>query len=230
MLAYRRAAKTLRETPESVVRLSEQGRLVDLPGVGDTIADKVGELSRTAASPRSTSWWRHAAGRRAADADAGDGAEDGQADVRRAGRGDGGRGAQAAATGASATWRGWGEDRAGDPGRARVAPRREAGAGLGRQPAPVRRADRGRAEDAVPGVAECEIAGSLRRYAETAKDIDLVLASDDPGSVADGFAASEWVARWRRAAAPRWPASPTTAPGSSCGSSSRACSGTCSST
>jgi DNA polymerase (family 10) len=46
----------------------------------------------------------------------------------------------------------------------------------------------------LPGVAECEIAGSLRRYAETAKDIDLVLASDDPGSVADGFAALEWVA------------------------------------
>src|SRR5260221_7255132 len=44
VLAYRRAAKTLRETPESVVRLSEQGRLTELPGVGDTISDKVGEL------------------------------------------------------------------------------------------------------------------------------------------------------------------------------------------
>ena len=36
--------ETLRETPESVVRLSEQGRLTELPGVGDTISDKVGEL------------------------------------------------------------------------------------------------------------------------------------------------------------------------------------------
>src|SRR5436190_435226 len=44
VLAYRRAAKTLRETHESVVRLSEQGRLIELPGVGDTISDKVGEL------------------------------------------------------------------------------------------------------------------------------------------------------------------------------------------
>ena len=44
VLAYRRAAKTLRETPESVVRLSQQGRLTELSGVGDTISDKVAEL------------------------------------------------------------------------------------------------------------------------------------------------------------------------------------------
>src|SRR5437764_15138655 len=47
VLAYRRAAKTLRETPESVVRLSQQGRLTELPGVGDTISDKVAELIAT---------------------------------------------------------------------------------------------------------------------------------------------------------------------------------------
>ncbi len=46
----------------------------------------------------------------------------------------------------------------------------------------------------MPGVAECELAGSLRRYAETAKDIDLVLATDDPSSVTEGFAAQDWVA------------------------------------
>ena len=46
-LAYRRAAKTLRETPESVARLSEQGRLTELSGVGRTIADKVAELLST---------------------------------------------------------------------------------------------------------------------------------------------------------------------------------------
>ena len=47
VLAYRRAAKTLRETPESVVRLSQQGRLTELSGVGDTISDKVAELIAT---------------------------------------------------------------------------------------------------------------------------------------------------------------------------------------
>ncbi len=46
-LAYRKAAKTLRETPESVARLSEQGRLRELPGVGAAVADKVAELLDT---------------------------------------------------------------------------------------------------------------------------------------------------------------------------------------
>ena len=39
VLAYRRAAQTLRETAESVARLSAEGRLTSLPGVGQTIAD-----------------------------------------------------------------------------------------------------------------------------------------------------------------------------------------------
>ena len=44
VLAYRRAAQTLRETAESVARLSAESRLTSLPGVGQTIADKVAEL------------------------------------------------------------------------------------------------------------------------------------------------------------------------------------------
>ena len=44
VLAYRRAAKSLRETAESVARLSSEGRLTTLPGVGETIAAKVAEL------------------------------------------------------------------------------------------------------------------------------------------------------------------------------------------
>ena len=44
LLAYRRAAKSLRETPESVARLSSEGRLTSLPGVGETVAAKVAEL------------------------------------------------------------------------------------------------------------------------------------------------------------------------------------------
>src|SRR4029079_19371897 len=44
ILAYRRAAKSLRETPESVARLSAEGWLTSLPAVGETVAAKVGEL------------------------------------------------------------------------------------------------------------------------------------------------------------------------------------------
>ena len=56
VLAYRRAAKSLRETAESVARLSAEGRLTSLPGVGETVAAKVARAPRRAArSPRSTS-------------------------------------------------------------------------------------------------------------------------------------------------------------------------------
>src|SRR6478609_5737226 len=44
VLAYRRAARSIRETPDSAARLSEQGRLTGLPAVGDTVAAKVAEL------------------------------------------------------------------------------------------------------------------------------------------------------------------------------------------
>src|SRR5262249_24560623 len=43
-------------------------------------------------------------------------------------------------------------------------------------------------------VEECEIAGSLRRFTETAKDIDIVVATGDPAAVAEAFAAGDWVA------------------------------------
>ena len=47
VLAYRKAAASMRETPESVWRLSEEGRLTQLDGIGDTIAAKVKELRET---------------------------------------------------------------------------------------------------------------------------------------------------------------------------------------
>ncbi len=47
VLAYRKAAASMRETPESVWRLSEEGKLTQLDGVGDTIAAKVRELRET---------------------------------------------------------------------------------------------------------------------------------------------------------------------------------------
>jgi DNA polymerase (family X) len=47
VLAYRKAAASMRDTPESVWRLSEEGRLTQLDGIGDTIAAKVTELRET---------------------------------------------------------------------------------------------------------------------------------------------------------------------------------------
>ncbi len=195
VLAYRRAAKTLRETPESVVRLSEQGRLVELPGVGDTISDKVGELISTgsiaaldklvAASPPGVVPLMRVPGvgpktAKRVFAELGVETADDVLQAARDGRirdlsGMGEKTEQAILAGLESP-------RAENRGRISVARLRPF-------------AERVVAElRALPGVAECEIAGSLRRYAETAKDIDLVLASDDPGTVADGFAALDWVA------------------------------------
>jgi DNA polymerase (family 10) len=47
VLAYRKAAARIRQTGESAMRLSEEGRLTELPDVGDTIAAKVAELRET---------------------------------------------------------------------------------------------------------------------------------------------------------------------------------------
>ena len=47
VLAYRKAASRFRETSDSVWRLSAQGRLTELADVGDTIAEKVGQLRET---------------------------------------------------------------------------------------------------------------------------------------------------------------------------------------
>jgi DNA polymerase (family X) len=195
VLAYRRAAKTLRETPESVVRLSEQGRLTELPGVGDTISDKVGELIATgriaaleklvAATPPGVVPLMRVPGvgpktAKRVFSELGVETVDEVLQAARDGRiqglaGMGERTEQAILAGLESP-------RAEKRERISVARLR-----------PL--AERIVAElKLLPGVAECEIAGSLRRYAETAKDIDLVLATEDPGSVTDGFAAQEWVA------------------------------------
>jgi DNA polymerase (family X) len=195
VLAYRRAARTLRETPESVVRLSQQGRLVELPGVGDTISDKVGELIASgsiaaldrlvAATPPGVVPLMRVPGvgpktaKRVF-------AELGLETVDEV--------LQAARDGRIRDIAGMGEKTEQAILAGLESPQAEK-----RQRISVARlrplAERIVAElRTLPGVAECEVGGSLRRYAETAKDIDLVLATDDPETVGEGFAGLEWVA------------------------------------
>ena len=52
---------------------------------------------------------------------------------------------------------------------------------------------------ALPEVDQCEIAGSLRRFTETVKDVDLVVATPVPAAVAEAFAGADWVADGRGA-------------------------------
>jgi len=51
VLAYRNAAKTVREAPRSVAALARQGRATELPGIGDTLAEKISALLDTGTIP-----------------------------------------------------------------------------------------------------------------------------------------------------------------------------------
>ena len=46
VLAYRRAAQRIRETPGSIVELALDGKAKDLPGIGKTIEGKIVEIVR----------------------------------------------------------------------------------------------------------------------------------------------------------------------------------------
>ena len=195
VLAYRRAAKTLRETPESVARLSEQGKLVELPNIGVTINDKVTELLATgsiAALDKVIA--RNPPGAVAVMHVPGIGPKTARkifselqiSTVQDA--------VQAARDGRIRDLPGMGEktekllieglaDGAPQRGRARVSVARL-------RPFAERVVD---SLAGVDGVEACEIAGSLRRYAETAKDIDIVCAARNPGEVIGAFTASDWV-------------------------------------
>ena len=51
VLAYRQAAKAIRESGQSVAELTREGRVEELPGIGKTIAEKLGVLLETGEIP-----------------------------------------------------------------------------------------------------------------------------------------------------------------------------------
>jgi DNA polymerase (family 10) len=195
VLAYRRAAKTLRETPESVVRLSLQGRLTELSGVGDTISDKVAELI---ASGQIAALERLVAA-----------TPPGVVPLMRVP----GVGPKTAKRVFSELDLSSVEDvlKAARDGRIREIPgvgeRTEQAILEGLAVPRSQKRDRissGRLHPFAERIVEqlsqlaeveqCEIAGSLRRFTETAKDIDLVLGTTSPAVAAEAFAAADWVA------------------------------------
>ena len=80
------------------------------------------------------------------------------------------------------------------------------------------------------GVVRCEAAGSVRRFRETAKDVDIVAAVSDRVAAVEAFTASEWVAEVESRGDKRVAPAPTTARSSSCGWCRPAATATCSST
>src|SRR4051795_4889652 len=51
VMAYRNAAKAIRESTASVEEMTRAGRVTELPGIGKTIAEKLGVLFDTGAIP-----------------------------------------------------------------------------------------------------------------------------------------------------------------------------------
>jgi DNA polymerase (family X) len=195
VLAYRRAAKTLRETPESVVRLSQQGRLTELSGVGDTISDKVAELI---ASGQIAALERLVAA-----------TPPGVVPLMRV-PGVGPKTAKRVFTELDLSSV---EDvlKAARDGRIREIPgmgeRTEQAILEGLAVPRAQKRDRissGRLRPFAERIVEqlsqlaeveqCEIAGSLRRFTETAKDIDLVVATTRSAVAAEALVAEDWVA------------------------------------
>jgi DNA polymerase (family X) len=197
ILAYRRAAQTLRETGESVARLSAESRLTSLPGVGQTIADKVAELLATGQiaalerlvgrnPPGAVQVMRlQGVGPKTARrifTDLGLQTVDEVREAARAGRirALSGLGEKTEATILAGL--------ADGDGAAAAAPRRSVARARALGDAVVA------ALEVCPGVERCEVAGSVRRYRETAKDVDVVAAVTDRVAAATAFTSGEWVA------------------------------------
>src|SRR3954465_5039108 len=51
VLAYRNAAKTVREAPRSVAGLTREGKVTQLPGIGRTLEEKIVALLDTGSIP-----------------------------------------------------------------------------------------------------------------------------------------------------------------------------------
>src|SRR5918912_2877389 len=51
VVAYRNAAKAIREAPASVAEMSRAGTVTELPGIGKTLAEKIATLLETGKIP-----------------------------------------------------------------------------------------------------------------------------------------------------------------------------------
>src|SRR4051812_8458396 len=51
VLAYRTAAKNVRDAPVSVAKLTREGRVTELPGIGKTLEEKIAALLDTGTIP-----------------------------------------------------------------------------------------------------------------------------------------------------------------------------------
>ena len=184
VLAYRTAAKNVRDATVSVAELTQQGRVTTLPGIGKTLEEKIqamvdtgtipalGKLrDRIPPGPRGD----HPPARRRPEARARDVRPARHRLDRRAARGGGDRPAARRARASARSSRRACSPRStpGPPTGRRSARVLPTALEVGEQVAEALRAH--------PAAVHVEIAGSARRLADSVKDLDIVAAADGPG-------------------------------------------------
>jgi DNA polymerase (family X) len=197
VLAYGTAAKAIRESPVSVAELAAAGRVTEIPGVGKTLAEKIAALLETGEIPAATRLKAKfpptliavtrvpglgaKTARRLFD-------ELGVAtleDLKEAAEGERiremkGLGPKVEENALAAL------ERLGEPGE-----------GPGRVLLSMARPiaeELAEALRAHPAADRIEVAGSVRRWAETCKDIDLIATAEEPTALAEALAASPLIA------------------------------------
>ena len=197
VLAYGTAAKAIRESPVSVADLAAAGRATEIPGVGKTLAEKIDALLETGEIPAAVKLKaKFPPTLIEVTRVPGVGRQDRAAALRRARRRHPGRPAGGGRGRADPRDEGpWAEGRGERPGRAR-APRR-AGEGSGRVLLSMARPiaeELARMLREHPAADRVEVAGSVRRWAETCKDIDLIATAEEPQALAEHLVASPLIA------------------------------------
>ncbi|HXS34060.1 MAG TPA: DNA polymerase/3'-5' exonuclease PolX [Solirubrobacterales bacterium] len=197
VLAYSTAAKAIRESPVSVADLATAGRATEVPGVGKTLAEKIDALIETGEIPAAVKLKAKfpptlvevtrvpgvgaKTARRLFD-------ELGVAtleDLKAAAEGERirelkGLGAKAEENVLA------GLERLGDPGEA-------SGRVLLSMARPIAE-ELARTLREHPAADRVEVAGSVRRWAETCKDIDLIATAEDPTTLSEHFVSSPLIA------------------------------------
>jgi DNA polymerase (family 10) len=197
VLAYGTAAKAIRESPVSVADLAAAGRATEIPGVGKTLAEKIEALLATGEIPAAVKLKAKfpptlievtrvpgvgaKTARRLFD-------EIGVAtldDLRAAAEGERIRGMKGLGPKAEENILA-GLERLGEPGEG-------SGRVLLSMARPIAE-ELARTLREHPAADRVEVAGSVRRWAETCKDIDLIATAEDPQALAEHFVAGPLIA------------------------------------
>jgi len=197
VLAYGTAAKAIRESPVSVAELAAAGRATELPGVGKTLAEKIDALLATGEIPAAAKLKaRFPPSLIEVTRVPGVGAKTARRLFEELGVATLDDLREAAAGKRIRTLKGLGP-KVEENVLANLERLGEAGAGSARV---LLSTARPIAEElaatlrAHPAAEQVEVAGSVRRWAETCKDIDLIATAREPAALAEALAASPLIA------------------------------------